>query len=94
MQDEAIWKAIRKVALGYSVAEVTEEYGVLDGEMKLLKRKETTKDIPPDLKAAKLLMQDGYADLSDEELAEERKKLLALLEESGEAVEKKERKTV
>lgn len=84
MQDDAIKQAIRKVALGYSVAEVTEEYGVQDGELKLLKRKETTKDIPPDLKAAKLLMEDGYGDLSDEELAEERKKLLALLEESGE----------
>lgn len=82
MQDDAIRKAIRKVALGYSVAEVTEEYGVQDGELKLLKRKETRKEIPPDLKAAKILMEDGFADLSDEELQQEREKLLALLKES------------
>ena len=34
MEDEQIRKAILKVALGYSVEEVTEEYGVEDGELK------------------------------------------------------------
>ena len=39
MQDD-IRNAVLKVALGFSVEEVTEEYGVEDGELKLVKRKE------------------------------------------------------
>ena len=50
MSEEEIKSAIMKDALGYSLEEVTEEYGVEDGELKLVKRKETKKDIPPDLK--------------------------------------------
>ncbi len=37
--------------------EVTEECAEVDGELKLLKRKKTEKDIPPDLKAVKLLLE-------------------------------------
>ena len=48
--------AVRKVALGYSLEEVTEEYGVENGELKLVKRRETRKDVPPDLKAVKILI--------------------------------------
>jgi len=82
MEDEQIRKAILKVALGCSVEEVTEEYGVEDGELKLVKRRETRKDIPPDLKAVKLLI-DGkdYASLSDEELEAEKTRLLRQLRE-------------
>ena len=71
-----------KVAPGCSVEEVTEEYGVEDGELKLVKRRETRKDIPPDLKAVKLLI-DGkdYASLSDEELEAEKERLLRQLKE-------------
>ena len=50
--------------------------------MKLVRRKETKKDIPPDLKAVKLLMEDvDYACLSDEELEAERARLLKQLKE-------------
>ncbi|MBD5636769.1 MAG: hypothetical protein HDP28_02965 [Clostridia bacterium] len=86
MSEADIKGAIMKVALGYSLEEVTEEYGVEDGELKLVKRKETKKDIPPDLKAVKLLMDDkDYSVLSDEELEAEKQKLLKRLkEEEGE----------
>lgn len=86
MSEKEIKEAIIKVALGYSLEEVTEEYGVEDGELKLVKRKETKKDIPPDLKAVKLLMDDkDYSVLSDEELEQEKQKLLKRLkEEEGE----------
>ncbi len=81
MKDE-IRDAIRKVALGYSVGEVTEEYAASDGEMKLIKRKETRKDIPPDLKAVRLLLEErDLSSLSDEELERERQRLLAELKE-------------
>lgn len=86
MSEKEIKEAIIKVALGYSLEEVTEEYGVEDGQLKLVKRKETKKDIPPDLKAVKLLMEDkDYSVLSDEELEAEKRMLLKRLkEEEGE----------
>ena len=85
MQDKKLNDAIMKVALGYSVEEVTEEYGVENGELKLVKRKETKKDIPPDLKAMKLLLDDkDYSALSDEELEAEKQRLLKQLKEEEE----------
>ena len=82
----AIDEAIRKVALGFSVREVTEEYDAKDGELRLIKRKETQKDVPPDLKAVKLLMEESdYSALTDEELEREKQRLLRQLrEEEGE----------
>ncbi len=84
--NEDFRKAILKVALGYSLEEVTEEYDVTDGELKLVKRRETKKDVPPDLKAVKLLIEDkDYSCLTDEELEAEKQKLLRKLkEEEGE----------
>lgn len=85
MQDEKLNEAIRKVALGFSLAEVTEEYAAADGELKLVKRKETKKDVPPDLKAVKLLLEErDFSALSDEELEEERQRLLRGLKEDTE----------
>lgn len=82
MKEEEIKKALLKVALGYALEEVTEEYGVEEGELKLVKRKETRKDVPPDLKAVKLLLDEtDYSALSDEELEEEKKKLLRQFKE-------------
>lgn len=90
-KEEKIGEALMKVALGYQLAEVTEEYAEVDGEMKLTKRKKTKKDVAPDLKAVQLLLAaDGEGDLSklsDAELEEERQRLLAALQETG--VEKK-----
>lgn len=82
MDDEKILNAVRKVALGFSLEEITEEYGVEDGELKLVKRRETHKDIPPDLKAVKILMEEkDYTALSDEELEREKNRLLKQLKE-------------
>ncbi len=85
MQQDRINEAILKVALGFSTEEVTEEYDARDGELKLVKRKETRKEIPPDLKAVKLLLGDGdYASLSDEELEREKQRLLREFKNSNE----------
>ena len=82
MEDEKIREAVLKVALGFCMEEVTEEYGVEDGALKLVKRKETRKDVPPDLRAVRLLM-DGpdVAALTDEELEAEKQRLLRALAE-------------
>lgn len=53
----------------------------MDGELKLVKRKITKRDIPPDIKAVKLLL-DGKEELTDEELEEEKQKLLSMLKEN------------
>ncbi len=87
--DDKIMEAVRKVALGFSVEEVTEEYGVEDGELKLLKRRETKKDVPPDLKAVKILLGDkDYSLLSDEELEAEKQRLLKQFKEEENATNK------
>ena len=88
-KEEKIGEALLKVALGYQVAEVTEEYAEVDGQLKLTKRKKTKKDVPPDLKAVQLLLSKEttgeYGVLTDEELEAERERLLLALakEEKG-----------
>ncbi len=82
MQDK-VRDAVLKVALGFTVEEVTEEYDARDGELKLVRRRETHKDIPPDLKAVRLLLEGtDYSALSDEQLEAERARLAAALEEN------------
>jgi len=78
----SIGDALLKVATGFSIEEVTEEYAEVDGEMKLLKRKETKKDVPPDLKAVQMLLgvETDFSKLSDEELEKEKQRLLKELE--------------
>lgn len=80
----SLGEALMKVATGYSVEEVTEEYAEVDGELKLMKRKETKKDVPPDLKAVQILLAGSDGDLSkltDEQLAKEKERLLKELAE-------------
>ena len=84
-KDEKLEELILKVARGFQVAEVTEEFVEVDGEMKLTKRKKTKKDVPPDWKALQLLIGNRATDvdvsgLTDEELAKERERLLAELQ--------------
>lgn len=92
-KSDKISDALMKVALGYQVAEVTEEYAEVDGELKLTKRKKTKKDVPPDLKAVQILLAESggeeYAAWSDEDLEAEKKKLLSALAErvAGEGVD-------
>ena len=45
-KEEKIGEALLKVALGYQVAEVTEEYAEVDGKLKLTKRKTKLKMLP------------------------------------------------
>ena len=83
MEEDKIRDAILKVALGFTVEEVTEEYDAKEGELRLVKRKETKKDVPPDLKAVKLLLEDGtdYSALTDEQLEAEKQRLIRQLRE-------------
>lgn len=77
--------ALIKKAMGYDVKEVVEEYVSDDnGDVKLTKKKVTKKNVPPDIGAIKMLMENGTKlnEMSDEELEEEKQRLLKLLASS------------
>lgn len=81
-EDAEIKSALIKCATGLSASETVEEFAVDgDGELKLVKRKVTKRDIPPDIKAVKMLMEER-SELSDEELETEKAELLKLLNEN------------
>ncbi len=81
--EEEVVNALKKCAVGFGTSEVVEEFGVQDGELVLVKKKVTKRDIPPDIKAVKMLMEESdCGGLSDEQLEEERQKLLKLLNET------------
>lgn len=80
--EEEIKGALKKCAVGFGTSEVVEEFCMEDGELKLVKKKVTKKDIPPDIKAVKLLMDGGgISDLSDEELEAEKLRLMEMLKQ-------------
>lgn len=71
-----ILAGVLKKATGYESVETQEEYALNDGDMVLVKRKITKKDVPPDLGAVKLLLEDMKPEsVGMEELEEERKAL-------------------
>ena len=77
--------AVRKKAVVYTAEECVEEYGVSEGQLTLCKRKITVKEVPPDLSAVKMLMDldeaNPYENMSEEELENEKNRLLQLLKE-------------
>ncbi len=80
--EEEVKNALKKCAVGFGTSEVVEEFVIEDGELKLVKKKVTKRDVPPDIKAVKLLMDDGnIGDMTDEQLEEEKLNLKKLLED-------------
>lgn len=77
--------ALYRKAVGYNSTETVEEYSESDGELVLVKRKVTIKNVPPDVSALKMLLDmnetEDLSALSDEQLEKERKKLLKILKE-------------
>ncbi|MFQ7030173.1 MAG: hypothetical protein ACLRSG_01685 [Christensenellales bacterium] len=88
----SVEKMLLKKAMGFKVKENVDEYASVGEEMKLVKRRITTKYVSPDLAAAKTLLelngreeQNDLSYLSDEQLLRERTRLLLALESvSGE----------
>ncbi|MBR1746683.1 MAG: hypothetical protein IJ735_00555 [Clostridia bacterium] len=77
---------LKKKAEGYEVVEVTKEYAAdPEGNTVLVKEKQTTKHVPPDLSALKAYLdikRDELDSMSDEELAKERLRLLNELQKA------------
>lgn len=90
--NEKLSKTLFKKAIGYTVDEVVEEY-ISEGEgaeMRLVKKKVTKKHMPPDISAAKALLEssalssvDKYADMSTEELLHRREEILSEIAKGG-----------
>ncbi|MGN0817580.1 MAG: hypothetical protein ACI4L9_01305 [Candidatus Coproplasma sp.] len=82
MQDDGLKDALKKCAVGFDTSEVVEEFTVEDGQLKLIKKKVTRRDVPPDIKAVKMLLDgEQTKDFSEEELIAERNKLIEMLKE-------------
>lgn len=80
-----IEETILKKALGYEVTETVEEYAIgEDGVKKLVKLKESKKHIPPDLSAARVVLDEmnrqNIDKMTDSELALEKQRLLKEIE--------------
>ena len=83
--DGDINSALLKKALGFDAKEIVEEYALDgDGEVKLSKKKVTTKCVPPDVAALKMLLEKSVplSELTDEELAKEKERLIKILVQS------------
>lgn len=83
-EKDEILDALKKKAKGYRAEECVEEMAIVDGRLELVKRKVSVKDIPPDVSAAKLLLEgadEPEIELSEEELLKERDRLMKLLKE-------------
>lgn len=84
MEEGNVKEALKKCAVGFGTSEVVEEFAVEDGELRLVKRKVTRRDIPPDIKAVKMLLDgDDVSAMSDEQLESERQRLLKCLKEDA-----------
>ena len=86
----SVEKMLLKKAMGYKVKENVDEYASVGEEMKLVKRRITTKYVSPDLAAAKTLLelngreeQNDLSYLSDEQLLRERTRLLLALDSAS-----------
>ena len=87
MQDEneKLAKSLLKKAMGYTVDEVVEEYVQEEDGLKLVKKKITTKHIPPDINAARALLErcfteeDELKNMTDDELEAFRMELIEKL---------------
>ncbi len=99
LSEEKLKKALLKKALGYVAKEQVCEYSVDEnGEEVLSKKKVTKKQLSPDLAALKILLEKFYANtcvekMSDEELEQEKIRLLQLLKEEEENANRKMQET-
>ena len=68
-----LYDGMLKKAAGYEAVETTEEFALVDGEMQLMKRKVTVRDVPPDIAAFRMLVdQEEGEPIGKEELERER----------------------
>ena len=76
-------QALKKLAIGLTVREITEEYTKDDdGNLQLIKKKVNEKMLPPNTDIMKMLYQSSkensskYKEMTDEQLLKEKERLL------------------
>lgn len=71
-------KLLRKKAKGFHYKETVDEYAESEGELRLVKRKISTKYVPPDVAAIKAVSEttERLDSMTDAQLLELREKLL------------------
>ncbi|MBQ2864552.1 MAG: hypothetical protein IJE91_03700 [Clostridia bacterium] len=82
--NEKLKQTLIKKATGYKVEESVCEYGMQEDELRLVKKKVSTKYYPPDLSAINMLLsekQTDYKNLTNEQLEQEKQNILKLLKE-------------
>ena len=82
--NDKLKQTLIKKATGFKVEESVCEYVVQEDEVKLLKKKVSTKYFPPDLSAISMLLntkETNLKNLSDLELEQEKERILELLKE-------------
>ena len=83
-QETDLSQVLLKKAMGYTIKETVDEFVVTDDEMKLAKRKVSLKYYPPDLSAIELVLKQNnqeneFANLTDQQLEQEKQKLIQKL---------------
>jgi len=88
---DIVKSTLEKRAQGFVLEEITEEFcGEENGDIRLVKRKVTKKEVAPDINALKVLIEmqspndNKYHNMTDEELKLERDRLIKLLKEEDE----------
>lgn len=86
---EEILNALKQRAIGYKTNEIIEEYSLDENENeRLVKKKVTIKNVPPDISAAKVLLEfessidEDFSKLSNQELDEKINEIITKLKES------------
>lgn len=85
---ELVKRALLRRAVGYEATETVEEYAECEGEIKLVKKKISKKNVPPDVSAAKMVMEECAApveNLTDKQLEAEKLRLLHALKDAEHA---------
>jgi len=93
-KNQLLRDALFRRATGYEATETVEEYTECDGEIRLLKKRVSTKNVPPDVTAVKMLMDEQTVDLTemtDAQLMAEKQRLLKLLKEESENAKNQQR---
>lgn len=86
---DKIQKALLKRALGFDTSETVEEYAKDGEDMAVVRKRVTTKNVPPDISAVKMYLEnfaekgDDLANMTSAQLEAEKKRLIALLKENG-----------
>ena len=81
---EKLVAAVRRKAQGYETTESVEEYARIDGQLTLVKRRVTVKEVPADVAAVRFMLEECAAEtdyMSEQQLKEEKLRLIKLLKE-------------